>query len=156
MFHTHPPTPTPGARIKEGILYEFPSIGDLFHYVDHFNDGNMQGSIIIAPEGMYIIRKKVFDKNKIRINEDKFFKAITKVFWNTQDLAIEKYKDKLDKNPGLFYTHVSQDKSYIQKINDGLDKFGLVVDYYSRIQDASGNWVLDTIYLPVYVTEPKK
>ena len=32
MFHTHPATPYPGSRIKDGILYEFPSISDLYHF----------------------------------------------------------------------------------------------------------------------------
>ena len=56
MFHTHPATPYPGARINEGILYEFPSVSDLFHLIDHHNDGITQGSMIITPEGMYIIK----------------------------------------------------------------------------------------------------
>ena len=58
IFHTHPPTPKQGARANVGILYEFPSISDLFHFMDHYNEGKTQGSIVIAPEGMYIIRKK--------------------------------------------------------------------------------------------------
>ena len=56
MFHTHPPTPFPGSRVVDGILYEFPSISDIYHFADHFNAGETQGSLIIAPEGMYIIR----------------------------------------------------------------------------------------------------
>ena len=37
LFHTHPPTPKPGGRAGEGIVYEFPSIGDILHFIDHFN-----------------------------------------------------------------------------------------------------------------------
>jgi hypothetical protein len=58
IFHTHPATPYPGARAKNGVLYEFPSIADLYHFAYHHNDGSIQGSIIIAPEGIYIIRLK--------------------------------------------------------------------------------------------------
>jgi hypothetical protein len=56
IFHTHPPTPRPGGRANVGVLYEFPSISDIFHFMDHYNNGVVQGSIIIAPEGIYIIR----------------------------------------------------------------------------------------------------
>ena len=33
IFHTHPSTPYPGARVMDGILYEFPSIDDIFHFI---------------------------------------------------------------------------------------------------------------------------
>ena len=52
MFHTHPPTPKEGYRAKLGIVYEFPSISDIFHFIEHYNNGHIQGSIVIAPEGV--------------------------------------------------------------------------------------------------------
>jgi hypothetical protein len=39
MFHTHPPTPKPGDRAKDGILYEFPSVNDIFHFIKYYNKG---------------------------------------------------------------------------------------------------------------------
>ena len=59
IFHTHPPTPHPGGRVNQGILYEFPSISDIFHFIEHYNEGHVQGSIIITAEGLYIIKSKV-------------------------------------------------------------------------------------------------
>ena len=61
MFHTHPSTPKPGSRVSEGFLYEFPSIPDLEQFIDHYNNGETQGSIIFAPEGLYII-KSIYDR----------------------------------------------------------------------------------------------
>ena len=29
---------------------------DIFHFIEHHNQGKTQGSIIIAPEGLYIIK----------------------------------------------------------------------------------------------------
>ena len=55
MFHTHPATPKPGYRARDGVLYEFPSISDIFHFAEHYNNGKTQGSIVIAPEGIYIL-----------------------------------------------------------------------------------------------------
>ena len=38
IFHTHPKTPYIGSRIKNGIIYEFPSISDIIHFIDHHNN----------------------------------------------------------------------------------------------------------------------
>jgi len=64
IFHTHPSTHGVGGRAKYGILYEFPSMGDIFHFLDHYNEGKTQGSMIIAPEGMFVIRKHIHDDKK--------------------------------------------------------------------------------------------
>lgn len=154
MFHTHPPTPIPGARAVDGILYEFPSISDIFHFIDHYNDGDTQGSIVIAPEGMYIIRKKVQDDKDIVIDEDKFYKETTKAYLNVQRDAIRKYGTKFSMNE--FYEKIAADSSYNDKLNKVLNKYQLHVDYYSRIKDHNGLYVIDTIYLPVYVIKYRK
>jgi hypothetical protein len=60
IFHTHPKTPYLGSRISISILYEFPSLGDILHFVEHHNRGILLGSVVIAPEGIYNIRKKKF------------------------------------------------------------------------------------------------
>ena len=43
IFHTHPPTPSIGKRIKnDNVLYEFPSIQDIIHFIEHSNYGVTQ------------------------------------------------------------------------------------------------------------------
>ena len=153
IFHTHPPTPKPGARVTGGILYEFPSISDMFHFMDHYNDGKTQGSIVIAPEGMYIIRKKVVDDKKIFINEDKFYNDAMNIWRKIQINSINKYGTKFTTN--MFYSKIAQDRSYINMFNKVLNKYKIHIDYYSRIHDGK-NWVIDTIYLPVYAIEFKR
>jgi len=154
IFHTHPPTPKPGARVKSGVLFEFPSISDMFHFMDHYNDGKTQGSIIIAPEGLYIIRKKEIDDKKITINEDKFFNETNKILWKCQNESIKKYGKKFTQND--FYSKISQDKTYIDTINNTINKYNLHIDYFSRIRDSKNRWIIDTIYLPVFVIESEK
>jgi hypothetical protein len=153
LFHTHPPTPKPGGRADIGILYEFPSISDLYHFMDHFNAGETQGSLVIAPEGMYNIRKKVFDRKKIKINEDKLFDSMRTVMRNAQKEAIEKYGIKFTSYD--FFSKISQNTKYINMINKELNKYELHIDFYSRIKDDTGKWVIDTVYLPIYVIERK-
>jgi hypothetical protein len=154
IFHTHPPTPKPGGRAKLGIIYEFPSISDIFHFMEHYNDGRTQGSIVIAPEGLYIIRKKdSSNQKKIKINEDKFYKEATKIIWKVHEESIKRYGT--DFSISTFYSKIAQDLSPINEINTVLNKFGIHIDYYSRIKDIKNQWVIDTLYLPVYVIEPK-
>lgn len=150
IFHTHPATPSVGGRVKEGILYEFPSISDIFHFIDHYNNGTTQGSIVIAAEGMYVIRKLIFDTKKIFIDEDKLYDGFMDVFEKIQRHAIKKYGT--DFNEDIFFENIAQDTKYISKLNSHLNNFELHIDYFYRIK-FDNKWILDTVYLPVFVVE---
>jgi hypothetical protein len=144
FYHTHPPTPTPGGRYDAGILYEFPSMSDIFHYIDHNNYGKAKGSIIVTAEGLYIIRKYDRSKKKIKINEDELFQRYSKLLDKCQMEAIDKYVPFDSKK---FYKVIAQDKSYIGRINYLLRQYNLWVDFYNRVKDGKGNWFIDTIKL---------
>lgn len=148
IFHTHPPTPKPGGRAKEGIVYEFPSLGDIFHFIDHYNRGLTIGSLVMTPEGLYNIRKKDFNPVKININEDKLYKEMNNVLWDANKKAIKEYGKNFTRN--IFYSKIAQDKTYINLINDSLEKYNLYIDFFPRIIDFKGKWIVDTIYLPLY------
>lgn len=154
IFHTHPATPTPGGRSDVGILYEFPSVSDLFHFIDHYNDGKTQGSLIVAAEGLYNIRKTIFNSKKINVDEDKLFNDIRRIYSKLQDDAIEKYGT--DFSNETFYSKIAQNKSYIDRVNKVLNKYDMNVDFYSRVKTDKNKWIIDTIYLPIFVIEPKR
>ena len=154
IFHTHPATPKPGGRADVGILYEFPSMGDIFHFIDHFNDGYTQGSMVITAEGIYIIRKKSKNLKKILIDEDKLYKLMMKEFSKIQDDAIKKYGVNFSAN--TFFSKIAQDTQYIDRINKIANKFMIHIDFYPRIKDEKGNWIIDTVYVPVYPVELEK
>ena len=145
IFHTHPPTPKPGGRASEGILYEFPSTGDLLHFLDHYNEGKTVGSLVMTSEGLYNIRKIINDKKKIIIDEDMFYQEITKVFRDAQHKSLEKYGTKF--NTYKFYSVISQDDSYINLVNNVLKKYFITIDFYPRTKDFKGQWIIDTIYI---------
>lgn len=153
FFHTHPPTPKPGGRASQGILYEFPSISDIFHFIDHFNMGKTQGSLVITPEGMYNIRKLVFDRKKIKIDEDALYVSMQDIMSTAQRQAINTYGTKFTIIE--FYSVIAQDRKYINMINDELNSFDLHIDFYSRKED-NGKWIIDTVYLPIYIIRSKK
>lgn len=152
IFHTHPATPKPGGRVMTGILYEFPSVSDIFHFVQHYNNGNTQGSLVIAPEGLYNIRKHILDGEKLKFNENTFFKKLINIMQDVQDNAIDKYGTDFDSY--TFYSKIAKDTIYIDKINDTLHKFYLHIDFYPRIKDKRSRWIIDQVYLPIRVVEP--
>lgn len=148
IFHTHPPTPKPGGRVDDGILYEFPSVGDLLHFIDHHNDGHTMGSLVMTPEGLYNIRKAKDAKMKIIIDEDSLYNEIRKELRRIQDLAVDEYGTKF--TTYKFYSDISQNVKYINMLNKKLDKYGLIIDFYPRSKDFRGSWIVDTIYVPLY------
>lgn len=148
IFHTHPPTPKPGGRAKEGILYEFPSIGDILHFIYYHNIGHTVGSLVVTPEGLYNIRKLYFDNKKIKINENILFKNYGDVFIEIQDNALKLYGS--DFTTHYFYSEIAQNKTFIDKLNELLNEFQIHIDFFPRKEDDKKSWILDTIYLPVY------
>ena len=47
IFHTHPPTPGPISRIEDGIMYDFPSVSDIFHFIEHQSILHLQTAMIL-------------------------------------------------------------------------------------------------------------
>jgi hypothetical protein len=152
VFHTHPITgKKPGGRVFCGILYEFPSVSDVFHFVNHYNNGNTYGSIVVTAEGLYIIRKFVNNDKNIEFNEDDLYEELSKVIWDAQNLSIKKYGTEFDTNE--FYAVIAQDTTYINMINKILNNHDLHIDFYPRTKDKNGGWYINTIYLSVNVME---
>lgn len=154
IFHTHPPTPNPGSRVKYGILYEFPSINDVLHFIDHYNDGTTQGSIVMAPEGMYVIRRKSSKNTRLKFNEETFISNAMDLIEEIQDEYINIYGTKISRK--VFYEKVASDHDPINRVNKFMNKYDIHIDYFHRQKDKCGNWVIETVYLPIAVSEKKK
>jgi hypothetical protein len=164
IFHTHPKTPYLGSRIKNGIVYEFPSISDIIHFIDHHNNGKLLGSIVVAPEGLYIIRKNNFNKKNIVIDNDLIIEDLEEVFMECYNESFSKYsivgysKLKLNNEIKLpdyfFYEQIATNYEYINKINKVLIKHDLFIDYYARVYFDKSNvfadkWIFNDIYVPM-------
>ena len=122
-----------------------PSVNDIFHFIDHYNDGKTQGSIVISSEGIYII-KVIYDKKIKWKNIDKIYNYYEKKIFNIQLLAIEKYKKEL--NLKNYYKKIIQDKTFIKEFNKILKKINIVIKYYPR-EKVKNKWILNDIYLKV-------
>jgi hypothetical protein len=156
MFHTHPPTPKEGYRAKQGIVYEFPSISDIFHYIEHYNNGNIQGSIVITSEGVYIIKTTgIGIDDKIILNdENKIFRELENIQFEIQNKALDKYGRNI--NSDIFYNKVAQDKEFINEFNKYLKKYNIRITYKPRILNKKKEWVIDSLYIKVNPIQPIK
>jgi hypothetical protein len=152
IFHTHPPTPIPGGRVDVGILYEFPSVSDIFHFMDHYNNGVVQGSIVVTPEGIYIIRAYDNLKKIHIINEEKVFDLLTKTSEKLQDEAIKKYGEEFTTE--YFYSKIAQDKTFINKFNQILKKYNIKIYFFPRMK-IKNIWTFGDLYLKVSPIEPQ-
>jgi hypothetical protein len=148
IFHTHPPTPKPGGRVNDNILYELPSFGDILHFIDHFNGGKVCGSLIITAEGLYNIKPKNNNVNDIKVDEDKFHIEYNSIFKKIQKNAINKFGKIFSTNK--FYSEIAQDVDNIDNINSITNKFDIQIDYYARVKDKHNNWIINDLYLPIY------
>lgn len=152
IFHTHPPTPKPGGRAKYGILYEFPSIYDIFHFIDHHNTGKTTGSIVVAPEGCYIIFSKV--NNKILYDheiENKLAELIDHKINIIQQKSIEKYGTNFSSN--YFYNTIALDTTFLKMYNHIIKKYinnNLKIVIKHRIKHPkTGLWIINQLNLPI-------
>jgi len=154
FFHTHPPTPYPGARAKDGIIYEFPSISDIFHFIDHYNMGKTVGSIVVAPEGYYIIYPKNFSMKKIKYDteiEDEIFKKMEEENNLIQEKALLKYGDTFDEE--FYFSNVATDNEFLKMFNSMVNKYldnqiKIIMKHRSK-DKMTGKWILKSLYLPV-------
>ena len=154
FFHTHPPTPFIGSRAVHGILYEFPSVADIFHFIDHYNNGKTIGSVVIAPEGIYIIYPKRFSIKKIEYDtniENEIFQELNNSSLQIQELAIKKYSDSFSED--FFYETIAQDTTFIRLFNKKINKLlnnqiKIIVKHRSK-DLLTNKWIIKQLYLPI-------
>lgn len=146
IFHTHPNTTTYGGRIDDGIVYEFPSANDVVNFVKFYNEGIVQASLVIAPEGMYVIRP-IYYQSKYNIVSEVFY-HLKKLILKLESKAIKKVnQDKIDiTNPDTFHKVVGSDFKYINMYNHFIEPHNLFIEYYPRVKK-NNEWTLRQINL---------
>ena len=163
IYHTHPKTPYIGSRAEDGIIYEFPSISDILHYIEHHNSGSLLGSLIFSPEGIYVIHKYNLNREKLKIDYDLMIKDLENIYRICYQESINKYKyiqdykkeDNIKIPDNYFYEKISLNFEYINNINKILIRYNLFIDYYPRIKLKNINknqeeyWIFPDIYVPL-------
>lgn len=146
LFHTHPNSTTYAGRVPDGILYEFPSANDIANFVRYHSEGIVQASLVVAPEGIYVIRQ-IWDQNAYEINLD-MYDYLKKFILKLEKIAIKNFKPILPEitDPDIFHTTVAIDMSYIRKYNRFLEPYNLFIEYYPR-NKINNEWRLPQINL---------
>lgn len=132
IFHTHPNTSKLAGRVDEGIIYEFPSTSDLLNFLKYSNDGKAQSSIVVAPEGIYVIRHIEY-KKKNEVDRD-LFNRLTSYINDLETMALKKFRKNLKRlsDPNVFHKIVGADNSFINMYNNFIKPSNLYVEYYPR------------------------
>jgi hypothetical protein len=111
--------------------------------------------MVIAPEGIYIIKSTLGIDDKIIINdEDKVFEELTLEMLKIQDEAIRKYGKNVTEK--IFFEKISQNRKYIKKFNEKLKQYNIKIVYKPREKDKSGKWVINGLSVAVNPIEPIK
>ena len=156
LFHTHPKTPYLGSRMANSIIYEFPSMADINHFIEHHNRGKLLGSLVISPEGIYNIRKYLFNRDKIRLDFEIFFSELEDTYIDcfqdsmmdySQLKEIEKVNGFFKIPEKIFYKNISTNLEFIKRINYVLEKYDITIDFYPRVK-LNNKWIFPSIYLP--------
>ena len=164
LFHTHPKTPHLGSRIKNGLIYELPSISDILHFIEHHNRGKLLGSLVIAPEGIYLIRKNIFDRDKIKIDYDIFMDEMDEIYaecfneslgdYSYINIREHKINNEIKLPENIFYEQIAPNFKYLKKINFKLLKYDLCIEYFPRVllsnlENFTHRWLFPDIYIPI-------
>ncbi|CAH6420182.1 Hypothetical protein MVR_LOCUS57 [uncultured virus] len=153
IFHTHPNTDVYAGRFSEGIAYEFPSANDLLNFIKYHNEGQAQASIIVAPEGIYVIRPIKYTPS-ITPNLQLFY-SLRRFILKLEKAAVFKYQHLALtlSEPDIFHNNIGADTSFIHKYNRFIEPANLWVEYYPRVW-RNEEWTLRQINLPYL--EPSK
>lgn len=145
IFHTHPNTISYGGRIGNGIIYEFPSANDILNFVKYYTDYKLQSSIVVTPEGTYVIRPISYDKIDI---PNSFFHSLQTHISKVEKLAISELKPASVNisDPDVFHSLVSNNIKYIRLYNKFIKRINLFVEFYARVKK-NDEWQLQDITL---------
>ena len=145
IYHTHPRFKNYGKR--SSIIFEYPSISDIMHFIDHHNYGKLLCSLIITPEGLYNIRKYNFNNEKIKIDTTIFTNKIESILLECEEYFYRKYYYEVITKE-LFFNKIIYDTFYINRINEELKQFDIAIDFYGR-NNFNDNYIFTNIFIPI-------
>jgi hypothetical protein len=150
IFHTHPNNSKYAGRVKDGVLYEFPSANDVYNFMKYHDEGQAQASIVAAPEGLYVIRSVCYQP-QYKFNPH-LFHSLRKFILLIETAAIRKHKNELNQlhDPDLFHQKIANDYTYINLYNRFIKPANLFIEYYPRIK-RNNEWVLPSINLMLLI-----
>ena len=156
IFHTHPPTGGVYGRLKDEIIYDPPSPEDILHFMENYNEGVVQNSLVVAIEGYYVIKCKKIGLNEIRIEDVEYFLSrYNKLLDRLQDKALDDHKvhsKKFEKSKDYFFSEV--DENYLENMNRFLDNYNIEIEFKKRKYNKKiKKFIVQTLYLEIIPIE---
>ena len=155
IFHTHPPTGGIYGRLDDDMIYDPPSPEDIIHFMENYNDGVVQNSLVITIEGYYIIKCKKFGLNNIIIEDDEYFitkyqKELNKL--QRKAIKAHKKKNKIEKNKENFYNNIND--NILDDINKLLAPLNIEIEFIKRSYNKKiKKYVVLKLYLEIIPIE---
>ena len=120
------------------------------NFAENYNDGYTQGSLIVCPEGIYIIYAiDVTKKISLTQNHSNLEYDLLDINLQAYNKYYKKYSQK------IFYTKIIKDTYFINEFNKLIKQFNLQVKYYNRIKH-NNNYILPNINLKLNIIETIK
>lgn len=133
LVHTHPLTPDLETRIEvDSIMFDFPSATDVITFIEMASKHQMQGSIVIAIEGVYVIRR-LRDLSVVLLDKNEFQWEYNMRVYHLNERAIDAHYDErfsLD----LFLSKIIGRREYIDELNEFLRDYNMTIDYHPRVR----------------------
>jgi hypothetical protein len=156
IFHTHPPTDGVYGRLDEDIIYELPSAEDILHFMENYNNGIVQKSLVITLEGYYIIQAKIFAIDTLTIeDENRFISKFRKIKNKIQKQAFKDHnitKKDFKKTLDYFHKHISI--NFLEELNKFLELFNIEIEFIQRKFNKKINkYIIGKLYLEIIPVE---
>jgi hypothetical protein len=155
IFHTHPPTGGVYGRIEDDMVYDPPSPEDIIHFMENYNDGVVQNSLVITLEGYYVIKCKKLGLNTIKIEDEEYFMTkYEKELNKLQNRALKRHSNgkKLVKNKENFFNNI--DDNILDSINKFLENYNIEIDFTKRSYNKKiKKYVVIKLYLEIIPIE---
>lgn len=151
MVHTHPLTPDLETRIEhDNIMFDYPSATDIISFLELFSKKQTQGSMVIAIEGMYIIRA-IEDLAVVLLDKNGFQWEYNKMIYKMNEQAISTYYGS-EFSIEYFLEKVIHEKKYMRKINAFLKPYNAYIEFYPRIKRYN-KYILQSVTVEVVPIE---
>lgn len=155
IFHTHPPTGGVYGRLEDDMVYDPPSPEDIIHFMENYNEGVVQNSLVITLEGYYVIKCKKLGLNTITIEDEEYFMTkYEKELNKLQNKALKRHRDgnKIVKNKENFFNKI--DDNILDSINRFLENYNIEIDFTKRSYNKKiKKYVVLKLYLEIIPIE---
>lgn len=146
IFHTHPVIDNMRGRLKEGIVFDYPSSSDIHHFSVHNTYNKLDNSIVVSQEGLYCIR--TIDKKIKRLLSDDETDELNSIINFNLGIMKSKFGILSEISIDRYYDEIINNMEMNKNINKYLENKNIYIEYYPRIKK-DGKYLLRPFYFKI-------